>query len=135
MTPLSQRQFLAGSVCLAAAERLAAEPEKNRIGLIRSSNGALARPTSTGDPLDYEQVRDMVFQAIGHAGGMSERVAPGSWVVLKPNMVFLRSQSGYRPGDITDLRVVQAVLEYLARYTMAGRITIAEGGSYRGLHD
>jgi hypothetical protein len=27
------------------------------------------------------------------------------------------------------------VLEYVARYLPAARITIAEGGSYRGLHD
>jgi uncharacterized protein (DUF362 family) len=134
MNALSRRQFLAGSACL-AAPLPAATPEKNRIGLIRSTNRALRRPASAEAPLDYEQVRDMVWQAIEHAGGMAERVRAGSWVVLKPNMVFLRPQPGYRPGDITDLRVVEATLEYLARNTRAGRITIAEGGSYRGLRD
>jgi uncharacterized protein (DUF362 family) len=125
MTRWSRRQFLAASAALAAAPIRAEEPEKNSIGLVRSAE----------DPLDYERVRGMVWQAIEHAGGMADNIKPGSWVVLKPNMVFLRPQTGYRPGDITDLRVVQAVLEYLARNTLAGRVTIAEGGSYRGLHD
>src|SRR5436190_6799890 len=131
----NRRQFLAASASLAAPRMRAAAPENNRIGLVRSSNTALPHPASPADPLNYEQVRNMVWQAIEHAGGMVESIRPGSWVVLKPNMVYLRPQSGYRPGDITNLRVVQAVLEYLARNTGAGRITIAEGGSYRGLHD
>jgi uncharacterized protein (DUF362 family) len=135
MRALNRRQFLAVSAGLAASSLPAAAPDKNRIGLVRSTNKSLRRPASVEDPLDYDQVRDMVWQAIEHAGGMANRIQPGSWVVLKPNMVFLRPQEAYRPGDITDLRVVQAVLEYLARNTGAGRITIAEGGSYRGMRD
>src|ERR1041385_9220529 len=110
MSAWSRRRFLCGAGAL-AVPLPAARPEKNRIGLIRSTNRALRRPASAEAPLDYERVRDMVWRAIGYAGGLAERVRPGSWVVLKPNMVFLRPQSGYRSGDITDLRVVQAVLE------------------------
>jgi uncharacterized protein (DUF362 family) len=135
MIILSRRRFLAGSVCLAGGSLRASGADKNRIGLVRSTNRNLRRPDSPDAPLDYEQVRDMVWRAIEHEGGLTGRVRPGSWVVLKPNMVFLRPQSGYRPGDITDLRVVQAVLEYLAHNTRAARITVAEGGSYRGLRD
>ncbi len=56
-------------------------------------------------------------------------------MVIKPNIVFLRPQEGYRAGDITDMRVTAAVLEYLARRSKAGRITIAEGGTYRSVND
>lgn len=77
----------------------------------------------------------MVWQAIEYAGGLENRIRPGSWVVIKPNIVFLRPQQGYRAGDITDMRVTQAVLEYVARNSRAARITVAEGGSYRGLQD
>jgi uncharacterized protein (DUF362 family) len=130
----TRRQFLAGSAGLAGYGFAAAAPQKNRIGLIRSSNRGLSRPASPEAALDYGQVRDMVWQAIGHAGGMAG-IRPGSWVVLKPNIASLRPQPNYRLGDITDLRVVRAVLEYLAHNTPASRVTIAEGGSYRNLSD
>ena len=131
-----RRHFLALSASLAAGTRLGgAPPEKKQIGLVRSTLGALARPASPEHPLDYEGVRDMVWKAIEYAGGMERRVRPGSWMVLKPNLGWLHPQHDWCPGDTTDLRVLRAVLEYAAANTKAGRITIAEGGSYRGLRD
>ena len=38
-------------------------------------------------------------------------------------------------GDTVDLRVVKAVLEYVATKSRAGRITVAEGGTYRRVGD
>ncbi|MEK7408840.1 MAG: DUF362 domain-containing protein [Acidobacteriota bacterium] len=109
------------------------------LGLVESTHPKLARPSSLEDPLDYERVRDMVWKAIEYgaprAGSLEAKIKPGSWVVVKPNYVFLRPQRGYRTGDVTDLRVTRAVVEYLARRSRAGRITIAEGGSYRGRRD
>ena len=94
---------------------------------------------SPEDPLDYERVRDMVWKAIEYgaprAGSLDAKIKPGAWVVVKPNVVMLRPQQNYAPGDITDLRVTRAVVEYLARHSRAGRITVAEGGSYRNLTD
>ncbi|MBK5292260.1 MAG: DUF362 domain-containing protein, partial [Acidobacteriia bacterium] len=81
----------------------------------------------------------MVWKAIEYgrpaAGSLEAKIKPGSWVVIKPNLVFLMSQSGYRTGDTTDLRVIRAVLEYVAEKSKAARITIAEGGSYRRIKD
>jgi uncharacterized protein (DUF362 family) len=112
---------------------------KTRVGLVQSTHPKLARKASLDDPLDYALVRDMVWKAIEYgaprAGSLAAKVRPGSWVVVKPNMVFMRPQPGYRTGDITDLRVTRSVIEYLARYSQAGRITLAEGGSYRNLRD
>jgi len=108
---------------------------KTRIGLVHSTHRRLVQPASPEHPLDYPRVREMVLQAIAYAGGFENRIRPGSWVVIKPNIVFLRPQQGYRSGDITDLRVTRAVVEYVARYSPAARITVAEGGSYRALHD
>lgn len=137
---LSRREFLLSSAQSAAAlsfaGRSAAVPtEKTRIGLVQSTHRRLIEPVSPEHPLDYARVRAMVWQAIAYAGGFEQRIRPGSWVVIKPNIVFLRPQPGYRSGDITDFRVTRAVLEYVARYSPAARITVAEGGSYRGLHD
>ncbi len=137
---LNRREFFLRSAqsaaALSLAGRVAASPaEKTRLGLVQSTHRRLTQPVSPEDPLDYERVRAMVWQAIAYAGGFEQRIRPGSWVVIKPNIVFLRPQPGYRSGDITDFRVTRAVLEYVARYSPAARVTIAEGGSYRGLHD
>ncbi len=136
----NRRQFLSVSAqTLAAASLHGMAAGKPRIGVVRSTHGKLAHPASPEDPLNYEQVREMVWKAIEYgkprAGSLEAKIKPGSWVVIKPNYVFLRPQGGYAPGDVTDLRVTRAVLEYVARKSRAGRITIAEGGSYRGLTD
>jgi hypothetical protein len=55
--------------------------------------------------------------------------------VVKANHSFLRANSGYLPGDPTDLRVSTAVVECIARHSRAGRVTLAEIGSYRSVND
>ena len=133
---LGRRQFLLlpAQAGLAAAYG-APSPGKPRVGFVRSNHSRLARPASLEDPLDYERVRDMVWKAIEYAptrtGRLEAKIPPGSWVVIKPNIVFLRPQPSYAPGDITDMRVTKAVVEYVARKSRARRITVAEGGSYR----
>lgn len=138
MPVLNRREFLFTSAQLAASTRQEPAP-KPRVGLVPSTHRNLARPSPVEDQLDYERVRDMVWKAIEYAppraGSLEAKIRRGSWVVIKPNIVFLRPQPSYRPGDVTDLRVTKAVLEYVARKSGAARITVAEGGSYRGLHD
>ena len=81
----------------------------------------------------------MVWKAIEYgrprAGSLEAKIKPGSWVVIKPNMVGLPPRPTWRTGDTTDLRVIKAVLEYVAEKSQASRITVAEGGSYRNLSD
>jgi uncharacterized protein (DUF362 family) len=130
---MKRREFL---FCSASASMLPAAPDaKTRLGLVRSNHSKLARPAPLEDALSYGQVRDMVFAAIDYgapsAGSLAEKIKPGSWVVVKPNIVYLRPHPGYAPGDITDYRVTRAIVEYLATRSRAARITIAEGGTYR----
>jgi uncharacterized protein (DUF362 family) len=131
----TRREFFASIAAAAAAPALAAPAGKPRIGLVRSTHSKLARPVSPEDPLDYPLVRDMVFKAIEYgkpaAGSLDAKIKPGSWVVVKPNIVSLGSQGFHCYGDTTDLRVLKAVVEYVAKNSRAGRITVAEGGSYR----
>jgi hypothetical protein len=135
---MNRREFLISSPAATAvlAKRAEAKP---CVGLVQSAHRKLPRPLSPEDPLDYAAVRDMVWAAIRYgrprAGALEAKIPRGCWVVVKPNMVFLRPQGSYRPGDITDLRVTRAVVEYVARHSRAARITIAEGGSYRGVRD
>ncbi len=132
----NRREFLVAS---APAVLSGADLERVCLGLVHSSHKRLARPSGGGDALDYERVRDMVWRAIGYgaprAGSLDGKIRPGAWVVVKPNIVYLRPHHLYATGDITDLRVTRAVAEYLARYTRAGRITVAEGGTYRNFQD
>ena len=139
MLRIGRRGFLAVSAGSLLDLKGALALDKPRLGLVQSTHGKLSRPVSPEDPLDYERVRDMVWKAIEYgrprAGSLEAKIRPGSWVVVKPNLAFLSSQPAYATGDITDMRVIRAVVEYLARRSSARRISIAEGGSYRGLRD
>lgn len=129
---MNRREFL---IAASAASQLQAGADKARLGMVHSTNRRLRRPSRPDDLLDYERVRDMVWQAISYgkprAGSLEAKIRPGSWVVVKPNVVALRPRSSYRTGDITDMRVTEAVVEYVAAKSPAARITVAEGGSYR----
>lgn len=134
---MRRREFLLSAA--AAPVLAAASSGKTQLGLISSGHSKLSRPASPEDLLSYEQVREMVWKAIElgapRVGSLDAKIKPGSWVVIKPNIVFLRPHPAYAPGDVTDFRVTHAVLEYVARYSRAGRITIAEGGTYRRIKD
>jgi len=136
----TRREFLLASAAALAASSASSKPSgKSLVGLVHSSHSKLRKPVSTDNPLDYELVRDMVWKAIGYgkpnAGSLEAKIKPGSWVVMKVNYCFLPGQAMYRTGDVTDIRVWRAVMEYVARFSKAKRITLAEGGSYRRLQD
>jgi uncharacterized protein (DUF362 family) len=134
----NRREFLAASG-FAMAGLAGAQGRKTKIGLVQSSHGKLRTPAHIEDPLDYAKVRDMVWKAIEYgapkAGSLEAKIRPGSWVAIKPNVCFLPPQPDYTTGDATDFRVLKAVVEYVATKSKAARITVAEGGSYRGLRD
>jgi len=136
---MNRRDFFLSSAGASAALLSAAVDAKTKLGLVRSTHSKLARPAPLDDALSYEQVRDMVFTAIDYgapgAGSLAQKIKPGSWVVIKPNIVYLRPHPGYAQGDITDMRVTRAVLEYVATRSRAARVTIAEGGTYRRPND
>ena len=139
-TTVSRRAFFAASAQgLAALSLRGAPAEKARIGLVASTHSKLAQPSSLEDPLDYPRVRDMVWKAIEYgrprAGSLEAKIKPGSWVVIKPNIGSLPPRQSYTIGDTMDLRVAKAVLEYVAAKSRAGRITVAEGGTYRRVGD
>ena len=104
-----RRDFLLTTA--AAALPLRAAP-KTRLGLVCSRHPKLPRTASPDDVLDTAIVRDMVWKAIEYgaprAGSLEAKIKPGSWVVIKPNIVMLRPCGSYRTGDITDFRVLEA---------------------------
>jgi uncharacterized protein (DUF362 family) len=119
------------------AVTLATPLTHSTVAVVRSDHPSLANPVLPTEPLTYEQVRDMVWTAIELAptkSGLLPSIIPDqSWVVVNTNMVFIKPQRDYSVGDITDPRVTKAVLEYLAERSQAHRVTLAMGGSWRGL--
>ncbi|MGA2268896.1 MAG: DUF362 domain-containing protein [Bryobacteraceae bacterium] len=140
MRSIDRRAFFSVSAQgLAALSLRGAPAEKARIGLVASSHSKLVKPSSIEDPLDYQRVRDMVWKAIEYgrprAGSLEAKIKPGSWVVIKPNLGSLPPRQSFSVGDVTDLRVTRAVVEYVAAKSRAARITVAEGGTYRRVGD
>ena len=99
----NRREFIAaGAQTLAAAGLAGAETGKTKVGLVQSTHRKLSKTAAPKQELDYAQVREMVWKAIDYgkprAGSLEAKIKPGSWVVIKPNIVFLKSQASYRTG-------------------------------------
>ena len=110
------------------------------VSVATSSNSELAEPAALNTSLSFAQVDAIVRRALDL--DQSERsiravIEPSDWVVLKVNIVTNRGNpsSAYyhngieHPGQITDLRVVKSVINYLIEQVEPRRITIAEGGA------
>ncbi|MBT5060430.1 MAG: DUF362 domain-containing protein [Gemmatimonadetes bacterium] len=116
------------------------------VAVVASDDPALSQPAPIDASLSYEQVDDIVRRALDlDRSGRSLRdvIAPGDRVLIKVNSVSNRGDLGSQgdccsrythdgtehPGQITDLRVVKSVVDYLLDHTQAATIHIAEGGS------
>jgi len=125
-------------------------PKKSVVAIVRSDDPELPDPSPPDAILTYEQVDAIVKRAISL--DTSERrldkvIEPGDWVVIKPNIVTCTpirdnylgmGNNGERhKGQVTDLRVVKSVIDYLVHMEHPPRrITIAEGGAeWRNLSD
>ncbi len=104
----------------------------------------LADPRPPDADLTSAQVDAMARKAIELAatreGEFASTVEPEDWVVIKthiPTCYSLAAGEGdvpapYIPGSVTDLRIVRAVISYLAEKRRGLRFTIAEGsGGWR----
>ncbi|MDE2740945.1 MAG: DUF362 domain-containing protein [Gemmatimonadota bacterium] len=110
------------------------------VAVATSSDSELAEPAALNTSLNFAQVDAIVRRALDL--DQSERsiravIEPSDWVVVKVNIVTNRGNpsSAYyhngieHPGQITDLRVVKSVINYLIEQVGPRRITIAEGGA------
>ena len=74
-------------------------------------------------PISTAQIEAMVSQSIELLGGLSGRIAPGSHVVIKPNLF-----APYPPPISVDRRVIASVVR-LVRAAGAAKVTVIEGVS------
>ncbi|MBT3346771.1 MAG: DUF362 domain-containing protein, partial [Gemmatimonadetes bacterium] len=109
------------------------------VAVLRSDSEMLSNPAGADAELSYAQIQDMVWLAIELVPVKGDFplpaiISPGDWVVVTPQMTLIPPQSNNDSrGEITDPRVVLAVLEYLGRFTTAGRISLAMSGDWKGL--
>ncbi len=96
-----------------------------------------------GAPLDAaltrEQVRAVVWRALDldpSSAALARQVQRRDWVLLKPNIVTSPTHDcSYwyggvaHPGQVTDTRVIHALVRYLVERCCPARISIAEGGA------
>lgn len=101
----------------------------------------LADPQPVTADLSGAQLDAMVQKAIELGvtpkGGLDTLIGRDEWVVIKPNIVACHglgpddkdggAHHRYIPGTVSDLRVVQSLIRYLAEHKCGARITIAEG--------
>ena len=131
MRPAAAR-ILGRSAALVLAMAAAAWPSTGPVvSVVRSDDAGLPAPAPADQPLDYDvHIRPMVRAAVEQAGlGELVRAAkPGPDgvvdVVCKVNIVHV----DHVQGDITDWRVVKALLEAVHEWAPRARLTIAEGG-------
>jgi uncharacterized protein (DUF362 family) len=110
------------------------------VAVAASTDGELPQPAPLDAPLSFQQVDALVRRALDldqSDRSIRQAIAAGDWVLLKVNIVTNRGNpnSAYytdgfeHPGQITDLRVVKSVVNYLIEKVGPRRISIAEGGA------
>ena len=110
-----------------------AEPAETRtsmstVGVVGSDHVDLPDPVARDRELTVVQVESMVRRAVALAGGFGPRLdSDAGWVVIKPNIVELKSRGS---GVITDWRVVRALVRLVHEVAPQARITIAEGAAW-----
>lgn len=96
-----------------------------QVAIVRSDYEALEERLDPKAELNTLQIEILVRAALDLLGGMARFVAPtDTLVVIKPNIVDLLD-SGH--GDITDPRVVRALVRLVAEVAPEARIVIGEG--------
>ena len=95
------------------------------VSIVRSDDETLGQPAAITDSLGYEQVAEMVEQAVNLAGGLESYLDPSDRkIVLKPNLVDPAVRGN---GCVTDWRVVKALVLMLYEINPEYEITVAEG--------
>ena len=114
-----------GEIIQVDAVSAATKPGQSVVGVIRSDYERLKEPAPPDAELTVAQVEAMVRYAVAMAGGLHTIIEPGTdWVVIKPNIVELKTQGS---GVITDWRIVRALIKMVQQVAPDARVTIAEG--------
>ncbi len=99
-----------------------------KVAIVPSNYDSLADPVSRSTNPTYEQIEDMVREAIELQGGLDWVINKGDKVMIKVNLVGGNSPSGQ--GENTDVRVVKALIKIIEQHTEGDvEIIVAEGSA------
>jgi uncharacterized protein (DUF362 family) len=99
--------------------------KNSTVSIIRSDNTNLSNPCALDQTLDYEQVAQMVNEAVRLAGGLENHLGENDRkIVIKPNLVESAPNGN---GVDTDWRVVKALVLILYGIKPEFEIIVAEG--------
>ena len=130
--PMEEKEGRAFTVLTASAMP---QEDGTVVSVVRSDFPELLEPADPTAELTYRQVEEMVRKAVT-LGGLEEvldrakeRRSGGGvlWVVLKPNIVELKTRES---GVITDWQVAKAVVKAVQGFAPGSRVSIAEGGAW-----
>lgn len=96
--------------------------------------------TAKAEDIRYEEIKQMVTDAVNMAGGFEDLIKNNRTVVIKPNLVTpidytLPGWKG-KPlapevnGTTTDYRVARAVVELVRQYNPDGKVYVMEGSAF-----
>ncbi|OFY47440.1 MAG: hypothetical protein A2W85_01890 [Bacteroidetes bacterium GWF2_41_31] len=98
----------------------------DEVGMVKSTK-------SDASDLDFEEIESLVRKSVELAGGISDLISNGDYVVLKPNLVELPQTPTPEfvevSGIATDWRVVRAVARMVRELNPDGKIYIIESSS------
>ncbi len=97
-----------------------------KVAIVPSDYETLPNPTPISNAqISYQQVEDMVREALQLQGGLQWLIKPGDKVLIKPNIVDPEPPGS---GEVTDVRVVKALIKIIAQATNnQASIIIGEG--------
>lgn len=92
------------------------------------------------ESIKYEEIKQMVENAVDMAGGFEGLIKDGHTVIIKPNLVTPIDYTlpGWRGkpldpevnGTTTDYRVTKAIVELVRKYNPNGKVYVMEGSAF-----
>lgn len=105
----------------------------NNVTSIFDEVGIVKSPQASASDIEFEEIESMVRESVFLAGGISDIITNGDYVVLKPNLVALppTPTSDYVEvsGMCTDWRVVKAVAKMVRELNPDGKIYVIESSA------
>ncbi|KNY26650.1 sugar-binding protein [Pseudobacteroides cellulosolvens] len=92
------------------------------------SDVAMIQSTKTDvKQIDYNEIKQMVTDAVSAVGGIDSVVKDGDTVVLKPNLIVTNGLATEANGVTTDWRITKATVELVRSVNPTGKVYVMEG--------
>jgi uncharacterized protein (DUF362 family) len=114
-------------VCMFSQTYSAVQMPQSTVAIVQSNK-------AHASDLVYQDIKEMIIEAVNLAGGLNDIVRNGDTVVIKPNLVILETGEGLLPPEVngitTDYRIVRAIVEFIREINPNGKVYVMEGSAY-----